>query len=310
MARKIATEGALCSPYALTRLSRSLLRLPDDIEGIETANGAMFLCEVAHTLFNSRNPAGDYVVLRSQESVGKGNGVTLFDLCSRAIMRSVFRHDWEASERFFQRALEMASRFGDPVVEEAVIGLAERYLLLPRDGGGVRSHSSSGDVLFAINRAEQLFCQGETDDALRTVKTLLAKHPELGWARLLLVRILFADSEFEAARAALSESGLGSVPAGEELAWDTILAGALTSQGNAYAGISLARVGQQQFRLPLYFEGLAAILRGDVSAGVGILETAKRVGEPAALMLAHDPVIQTAIRVGAAPRQQQRVTAS
>ncbi len=308
VARKIVADGALCSPYALTRLSRSLLRLPDDIEGIDVANGAMFLCEVGHTLFNSRNPAGDFVILRSQESVGRGNGVTLYDLCARAIMRSVFRHDWEASERFFQRAAEMASRVGNPVVEEAVLGLRERYLLLPRDGGGVRTHSSPGDVLFAINRAEQLFCQGESEDALRATTTLVSLHPELGWARLLLVRILFAEADFEGARAALSESGLGCVPAGEELAWDTILSALLASRGNATAGLALARYSQQQFRLPLFFEGLAAILRGEVSAGVGIIETAKRVGEPAALMIAHDPVVQTAISIGA--NSPQRVAAA
>jgi len=294
VARDICTTGALGSPFRLSRLYRSLVRLSADLAEPSATKGSIYLAEVSREFFVSRDPISGYDLLKSRETANEVTEPDVFELCGRAISLTVFCRNWGDAAELFQKALHEVSATPIPYLHEAVDGLIERYFLLPLSGCGVRKQSTSRDLLWALNHAEQLFCQGESVEARKAAESIVLQHEQFGWARTLLIRILFAQGEFRAASSVLSSSEAGSIASTEELAWDTLLAGVLHGWQGSPTATQLARFGQ--LRLPLYFDGLRTILRGGTRNGLEMVETATRLAEPYALMRAHDPVLAFALQ--------------
>lgn len=300
LARAICAEGALGSPFALHRLSGAIGRLSEEGSSLPIAAGSAYLMEVCRALFVARNPRLDCAALRNREVATSHASPDLFRLSGRAIANAVFGQDWDRASALFDLALQHAANFHSPLVRQALLGLKERYVLLPQTGAGVRETGSSQDILWRLNRAEALFCRGDLVAAQTAVESILAKQPTFGWARLLLLRLRFVQEDFQGARAILLSSEVGSIGAGEELAWETLIPGAEHGWPPAPPSRSSYSLGFSHIRLPRYFQALSCLLRGDTAAGLTLLKSATRAGEPSALMAAHDPVIQFALRSASA----------
>lgn len=291
----IVNDGALGSPLALHRLSRAIGRLSGDSAGFDFVKGAAFLMDVGRTLFVTRNPRVDYRTLRKKDPALTRPHPDVFTLCGRAVAKAVFFRDWDASAALFNLALVHPAAVSSMYVRRAVIGLKERFLLLPCTGSGVRHRSADTDLLWRLNHAEEQFCRGNIAAAHAMAESIAQVNPAFGWARSLLIRILFCRSDFNGARAVLSNSGVGALGAAEELAWNAILPGAedLASPDRP------SPLAPARFRLPLYFQALSHLLRGDSGTASALLKSAYRSGEPTSLMVDHDPVILRALRVEA-----------
>jgi hypothetical protein len=282
----------------LYRLSRSLVRQSADLEDPSATNGSLYLAEVCRVFFVSRDPVTGYDLLTSRKKLDDATTSDVFDLCGRAISLTVFCRNWTDARELFQQALRRAAASPIPYLHEAVVGLYERYFLLPLSGCGVRETSSSSDLLWALNYAEQLFCQGRFVEARKAAESIVLRHGRFGWARMLLIRILFVQGEFQTASSVLWDSEVGTMSAAEELAWDTLLSGVLRGWEDSPAINRSPRNGQRHFRLPLYYDGLRNILRGETRIGLKMVETATKLGEPSAFMRAQDPVRVFALRYG------------
>jgi hypothetical protein len=293
LAIAIANDGVLGSPFSLHRLSRAIGRLPGEAAQLDVVRGAAFLVDVCRALFVSRNPRVDYFFLRNKE-LAVSNGLSdVFSLCGRAIGKSVFLRDWDGASSLFDLALHHSRAFPSSQVTRAVIGLKERFLLLPHSGTGVRDKGDTGDLLWTLNHAEQRFCQGDFSGAQTLAESVVARQPAFGWGRLLLVRILFCQGNFQGARSVLLASEIGSIGVAEELAWTTLIPGAEESQ---QSGPLVQALATSHFRLPYYFESLSSLLRGETKTGLQLLKTASRSGEPSSFMVDHDPVIRMALQ--------------
>jgi len=292
-AQHVCERGALGSPYTLATLGRAIRRLRREPGGDDELNDLGFLVDIGKLLFSSRDPVKDYV---SSQDLDPGCVAGLipepFLLCGRAIRLSVFRHDWNSAGTLFDDALQSLDRRSAPILRDAVNGLKERFVLLPSIGSGVRAKASATDTLWQLNLAEQLFCEGRVFSAQKTAESLLTRDPYFGWARILLVRILFAQEDFIRARSVLSASPVGTLCVAEELAWDTLLSGMILGWEVSAAQTSRLR---QQFRLPGYFDGLNWLLRGEAEKGMNLLQGSFRAGDPFSLMMLHDPVVKFAI---------------
>lgn len=254
---------------------------------------------MCRTLITTRNPRVDYGFLRNKERADARTRSDVFTLSARAIGQAVFFRDWEQSSTLFDLALHHAGAFSSSQVQRAVIGLQERFLLLPHSGTGVRDQGDARDLLWALNRAEQLFCQGDFAGAQTLAESIVVRKPAFGWGRLLLVRILFCQEEFQAARSVLLESEMGSIGVTEELAWNMLIPGSAEAQQPSPL---LQAVLASRFRIPKYFEALSSLLRGETGIGRERLKTASLSGEPMSFMLDHDPVIRRALQ-GAAKEE-------
>jgi hypothetical protein len=283
--RAICAEGALGSPFALHRLSRAIGSLSQDGAALAIAGGVAHLTEVCRALFVSRNDRFEYAALRAVETAEVHTQPDLFRLTCQAIAKAVFRHDWDGSAALFDLAARQAATFHSPFVGSAVIGLKERYVLLPQTGTGVRESGAPQDILRILNHAESLFCRGDLLAARNAAEGVVTAFPAFGWARVLLIRICFVQGDAQGARAILLNSQLGSIGATEELAWDALIPGADRSWATSTPG-------KAHFRLPNYFKALNSLVKGDVHTGLGLLKRAARAGEPAAYMAGHDPVVK------------------
>lgn len=290
IARKLVNDAAAGSPYAMHLISRELRRQPLGVEKHFLLAPETFFVQVCQSIFVCRNPARTLVHLQNACQEVPNIEECALGLCGLAIMRSVYKRDWQSAEVAFRAARDRAQEAPIPLLLEAVAGLKERFLLLPRGGDGTRSCGSSSDLLWMANRAEEHFCAGRFREAVDATTFLEGNFPKCGWVRTLRLRSLIVAGKLEAAQSLLFQSELGVIAAGDGLAWDNVLNGLLTKWGNNIPkGDSKDHV-PQHFRMPLYFQGLTRMFRGDRGGGLSQLDRAAQLGEPAALMRNFDPV--------------------
>lgn len=295
VARSVCEDGALGSPLSLFRLSQHLRSLSRDFAGLELFPGVNSLTDVCSALFTSRTPRLDYSPLATAEGTYPSGSPDVFGLCASAIATSVFWRNWTEAAAFFELATIQAATFQSLHVRQMVIGLRERYLSLPRDGAGVRENGSPDDLLWALNRAEEMCCRGHLDASQSAAEAILATTPSFGWVRALLIRILFSRENFREARSVLDRTEIGVVGAAEYLGWTSLLPESDTSPtGTAFPPSVFA--GRLHFKYPLYFQALSYLLRGDGPTGLTRLRHASIAGDPYSLMVAHDPLIRLALR--------------
>jgi hypothetical protein len=250
----------------------------------------VFFVQVCQSIFVCRNPARTLTHLQKIcQAIAKLEESAL-GLCGLAIVRSVYKRDWKSAEVAFRAASDRAKENPIPLLPEAVAGLMERFLLLPRDGRGTRSSSSSNDLLWMSNRAEEHFCAGRFREALDATSFLEGNFSKCGWVRTLRLRSLIIAGKLEAAQLLLLHSELGVIAAGDGLAWDNVLNCLLTQRGNNIPNGDSKDHLARHFRMPLYFQGLIRIFRGDRAGGLSQLDRAAKLGEPSALMRDFDPV--------------------
>jgi len=287
---KIVNEAAAGSPYSMHRISRELGRQRLGSEEHSMLAPEVFFVQVCQSIFVCRTPAQTLVRLEAAREAIPCLEECPFGLCGLAMMRAVYQRDWYSAEAAFETALRRAREIPVALLLEAVLGLRERFLFLPRDGHGTRLSGSSNDLLWMANCAEEHFCAGRFREAADAATFLEATFAGCGWVRTLQLRSLIIGGEFEAARSLLQRSDPGVIPAGDALAWDSFLHGLLTNWGNCLTRGECEVHSSQQFRMPLYFQGLTRVFQGDRAAGLILLERAVQLGEPAALMRNFDPV--------------------
>lgn len=272
------------------RISRELRRQPLGSERHSMLAPEVFFVQVCQSIFVCRTPAQTLSRLEAAREAIRCLEECPLGLCGLAIMRAVYKRDWYSAEAVFKAALHRAQEIPIAHLREAVLGLRERFLFLPRDGHGTRLSGSSNDLLWMVNCAEEHFCAGRFREATDAATFLETTFAGCGWVRTLLLRNLIIGGKLEAARSLLLHSELGVIPAGDALAWDSVLHGLLTNWGNCLPRGECEVHSPQQFRMPLYFQGLTRVFRGDRAGGLILLERAARLGEPAALMRNFDPV--------------------
>lgn len=290
IACKLVHDGAAGSPYAMHLISRELRRQPLGAGSQTLLAPEVFFAEVCGSLFVCRIPANTVAHLDNIRQAVANLEESGLGLCGLAIMRAVYKRDWQTAEAAFRAALDRAQESPIPFLPEAIAGLTERFLLLPRDGRGTRSSGSSTDLLWMANRAEEHFCSGRLREAIEATDCLGDYFPTCGWVTALRVRCLIVAGQLEAARSLLVQAELGLIPAGDGLAWENLLNGLLTKGANDIREGGPRENIAQHYRIPLCFQGLARICRGDRASGQIQLDRAAHLGEPAALMRNFDPV--------------------
>lgn len=292
IARKLLTHAAAGSPYQVHLLARGLRRFPVGVAAQPSLLDHLFFLKVCQSIFVCSSPKITLGRLQACRESVRDLDKSVFGLCGVAIMHAVYARNWPVAQESFQAAAELALRSAIPFLLEAVAGLRERFLLLPRDGCGVRATGSAKDLLWQVNLAEEHFCAGRLRDSLKLADHLEANFPSCGWASTLRVRNLLLAGRIKEAHRYLREVEPGVIPAGEALAWETLLHGLATQWRGRNPFYPFPGNTNHYLRLPFFFQGLISLFRGDDDAARRQFEQAVMLSEPAALMHNFDPLLR------------------